>query len=256
MNAIRKGDKNPTVKRWQFFLVGQGYGYVVADGDFGANTERATKEFQKKHGIQADGVAGNECFAKAMSLGFPLVDDPDDATKDGPNWPPRPDFKPLSQAQVRSTFGSFDFTILSNKSSVKIKGNWEAENIVTVRIPQLAKLPPYKTDKIRVHKLAGPQFEELFAKWESAGLSDRLFTYDGAFNPRLIRGSRTDLSCHAWGIAIDVNVKWNGLGAVPAYRGEEGSVRELVTIANKLGFYWGGHFSRGDGMHFEIAKLM
>jgi hypothetical protein len=30
----------------------------------------------------------------------------------------------------------------------------------------------------------------------------------------------------------------------------------LVGIANDNGFYWGGHFTRLDGMHFEIAKLL
>jgi len=29
---------------------------------------------------------------------------------------------------------------------------------------------------------------------------------------------------------------------------------KLVPIANELGFYWGGHFTRRDGMHFELAK--
>jgi hypothetical protein len=29
-----------------------------------------------------------------------------------------------------------------------------------------------------------------------------------------------------------------------------------VPVAHKFGFYWGGHFSRRDGMHFEIAKVM
>jgi D-alanyl-D-alanine carboxypeptidase len=29
-------------------------------------------------------------------------------------------------------------------------------------------------------------------------------------------------------------------------------VRELVEIAYQHGFYWGGHFSPLDGMHFEV----
>jgi hypothetical protein len=38
-------------------------------------------------------------------------------------------------------------------------------------------------------------------------------------------------------------------------------VRELVPLANKWGFWWGGHWGyngkgRYDGMHFEVAKLI
>jgi hypothetical protein len=43
---------------------------------------------------------------------------------------------------------------------------------------------------------------------------------------------------------------------VPALLGHDGTVRELVSIANAHGFYWGGHFrNRPDGMHFEIAEV-
>ena len=29
----------------------------------------------------------------------------------------------------------------------------------------------------------------------------------------------------------------------------------MVPFAHDYGFYWGGHFSRHDGMHFEVARL-
>jgi hypothetical protein len=56
-------------------------------------------------------------------------------------------------------------------------------------------------------------------------------------------------------MTFDVNFEWNRMGTVPALRGDKGSVRERVPIANEHGFYWGGHFSRRDGMHFEPAQL-
>ncbi|MBP0649891.1 M15 family metallopeptidase, partial [Mycobacterium tuberculosis] len=57
--------------------------------------------------------------------------------------------------------------------------------------------------------------------------------------------------------AFDINAEWNPLGVEPAAMGAKGCVRELVPIANRFGFYWGGHFStRADGMHFEVAKLL
>ena len=66
------------------------------------------------------------------------------------------------------------------------------------------------------------------------------------------------LSTHSWGAAIDLNVPWNGYGAVPAALGAHGSVRELVPIFESEGFAWGGYFkpqSIADGMHFELSRL-
>ncbi|HBA39063.1 MAG TPA: hypothetical protein DCZ05_04785 [Deltaproteobacteria bacterium] len=36
----------------------------------------------------------------------------------------------------------------------------------------------------------------------------------------------------------------------------ESSVHQLVQIAHRHSFYWGGHFSRRDGMHFEVARIV
>ncbi len=61
---------------------------------------------------------------------------------------------------------------------------------------------------------------------------------------------------NSYGSAFDLNYRWNMLGQVPALVDHEGSVRKLIPIANKHGFYSGAHFKRLDGMHFEIAGLM
>lgn len=110
---------------------------------------------------------------------------------------------------------------------------------------------------MRFHKKAVEQLKALWAAWEEAGVLHRVLTYEGSYSPRFIRGSRETLSNHAYGSAFDINYQWNRLGAVPALEGQEGSVRELVDIANEHGFFWGGHFrGRADGMHFEVAKLL
>ena len=70
-----------------------------------------------------------------------------------------------------------------------------------------------------------------------------------------MRGSTTTLSNHSFGSAFDINVAWNERGHRPALVGEKGSVRELVPITHQWGFWWGGHFSTPDGMHFEVAVL-
>lgn len=257
MKAIQKGDKGAEVKKWQFFLYGRGYTYIDADGDFGKNSHKASVDFQQKNGLVANGIVDNATYLKAMQYGFQLVEDiPAGTDESTSGWPPVPDFKPLTQAQAQAMFGKVEFTILPDGSKVKILNEWESKNLVTIEIPQIKGLPPYNTNKMTVHKKAAPQFQNLFREWEKAGLTKLLLSYEGAFNPRLIRGSQTNLSNHTFGIAFDINKAWNELGVIPAYKGQKGSVRELVTIANKLGFYWGGHFMRKDGMHFEIAKII
>jgi hypothetical protein len=99
-----------------------------------------------------------------------------------------------------------------------------------------------------------PHFEALLEDWDRQGLLGLILTWDGDYYPRFIRGSRTNLSNHSYGSAFDINREYNRLGATPALAGERGSVRELVQLANKHGFYWGGHYNhRKDGMHFEYV---
>ena len=64
--AISVGCEGANVKRWQNFLRWVGYG-IAADGDFGMATLSATKDFQSKVGITADGVVGKTTIAKAKA---------------------------------------------------------------------------------------------------------------------------------------------------------------------------------------------
>ena len=62
MSLLKKGLKGAPVKRLQAKLG------VTADGDFGAGTEKALKDYQKANGLVADGIAGPDTFTK---IGLP-----------------------------------------------------------------------------------------------------------------------------------------------------------------------------------------
>ena len=96
----------------------------------------------------------------------------------------------------------------------------------------------------------------MWKEWDKAGLLDRIESYGGSYIARFIRGSRKHLSNHSYGSAFDVNMRWNRLGRKGALVGQKGCVRELVEIAEKWGFYWGGWFSREDSMHWEAYKII
>jgi len=82
-----------------------------------------------------------------------------------------------------------------------------------------------------------------------SGKVSELKTFDGCFNIRYQRGSRTAASLHSWGLAIDVNAAWNGLGKEPQLS------PDFVKCFTDNGFKWGGEFKRKDGMHFELDKI-
>ncbi|MFZ6012341.1 MAG: M15 family metallopeptidase [Bacteroidota bacterium] len=186
----------------------------------------------------------------------------DDRT--GPNWPPRPaNINIMTQADKERIFGRFEYEPTTG-DDIRILGTWVNDNIVNIRIPQLdGKIfggRPFAAGQgsIRFHRLAQNKLVQLWAAWERAGLLDRILSFQGGFVPRFIRGTAgrnpRPLSNHAWGTAFDINAPQNGFGAEPALLGATGCVRELVEIANQHGFFWGGHFRRKDGMHFEIAS--
>lgn len=82
------------------------------------------------------------------------------------------------------------------------------------------------------------------AKIDAAGVSK----YAGAYNPRMVRGSATKWSNHAYAAAIDLNAEENGLYA-------KGNMPQFVIDAFcRQGWMWGGWYTgRKDPMHFEAV---
>jgi hypothetical protein len=73
--------------------------------------------------------------------------------------------------------------------------------------------------------------------------------YGGCYAPRLIPGhAGQELSHHAFGSAIDLNVHANPQGQRPHQD------PRLVRIFARYGLTWGGRFLIPDGMHFEALR--
>jgi hypothetical protein len=250
---------------------------VKADGDLGKRSWTAYRKagggsiatLQRLLGFTGaaiDGVRGPATDALLSQL---------DDSPDALDWPPSarqiaqvsvaptlgngPLHGPLGREEREKTFGGpFKWRRqpeAGNPENIVILGDWEEENIVSVEIPQLRQVPG-NFSRMRWNKRGVEQLRSLWAAWEKAGLIPLVKSYEGSYVPRLIRGSTTSLSNHAYGSAFDINYFWNQLGKTPARCGAVGSVQELVPLAHEHGFYWGGNFTRLDGMHFEICKLL
>jgi hypothetical protein len=175
--------------------------------------------------------------------------------------PRRRNLSPLvGTAERQRLFGAFTFVAdpkPGNKENIRITNDWPEKNIIKVSIPVKSVLGRNGPIEFEFHKLAADQLIAMWLQWEKEGLLDRILTFDGSFVPRFIRGSTRTLSNHAFGTAFDINAQFNPLGQAPAEMGVKGCVRELVPIANRFGFAWGGHFNkRPDGMHFEVARII
>lgn len=269
---IDKG-KNGPVRKLQTKLKDAGHDPGEIDGKFFDDTLAAVNAFRKEGGldpipkpkpeptkeVKAQPVAKLNLEALPESV----------ATSKGDPTEAGPSIKYLGDDDRRGLFGRFKFTpypaneagqvihVLDDPATGK---NWADTNLVTVEIPQLKKMllngKPHTSGKVTVHKLIVPQLLAMFEKIEADGMLHYFITYEGAHNPRYIRGSKTSLSNHAYGTALDFNAEWNGMGKEPAKVGEKGSLRELVPYFEAFGFYWGGYFSRKDGMHIEAAKVL
>jgi hypothetical protein len=130
--------------------------------------------------------------------------------------------------------------------------------------PQLVPVvPPFRMtfegqpiESIKFHKKAADAFHAALNEiWEAYGKDQSkvdaagVSRYDGAYNHRLIRGSTTKWSNHAFGAAIDINARENGFNT------GHGTMPKIVVDAFKRqGARWGGNYRhRTDPMHFEFC---
>lgn len=73
----------------------------------------------------------------------------------------------------------------------------------------------------------------------------------GALCARLIRGSRTAVSNHSWGTAIDLKLQDQLDGFADG--GTQFGLLLLAELFNEEGWYWGATYNREDSMHFEVG---
>ncbi len=162
--------------------------------------------------------------------------------------------RPLGNADLEQVFGRFSFREASGGAVQITDAAWQ-QCLVPFQPGRLMELG---CSHLRVHSKALPAFTRVFQAIENASLSDRILGCGGTFVPRHKGWNpKRELSSHSWGVAIDLNVPWNGYGVEPALMGRTGCLRELVPLFAQEGFAWGGHFSGSerDGMHFELARL-
>jgi hypothetical protein len=263
LSILRVGNADRELTRTvQTFLRGRQLYLGEIDGIYGPKTAEAVRRLQAQVGLHSDGIVGNMTWGVLLSKGAIRVlpgEAPDD-DRASPNWPPKPkDLRPLTPDQKMQMFGRFAYEpapTATNPEAIRIVSRSPEFRTIFIEIPELEGIQGAPKDcRIEVEDTCAEQFKRLFKAWKEADLLHLIHTWAGTYVPRFVRGSRTRLSSHAWGSALDINVPWNMLGSEPALVGRLGSVRELVPIANELGFYWGGHFSTNDGMHFEVARV-
>ena len=155
-------------------------------------------------------------------------------------------------ASKQRLFGPLEFAITpkaNNPEAITITNGWDTANIVDVHIPQLNRT-------VEFHRKGADRLAALFAAWEAAGLMPLVLSFDGSWVPRLIRGSKSTLSEHAFGMAFDINANWNPYKQPPSPSGTVGSTADLAPIAQQLGWRWGGSFGAAyaDPMHFELTS--
>lgn len=69
---------------------------------------------------------------------------------------------------------------------------------------------------------------------------------------RVIRGTKSNPSSHAWGTAIDLRI--NGVLDTPGDRMTQEGLLLAYRCFHEEGWYWGAAFGREDSMHFELAE--
>ncbi|WP_240181628.1 M15 family metallopeptidase [Nocardioides sp. 616] len=148
----------------------------------------------------------------------------------------------LTGGSVAQAVGSFSYRV-GTAGRIVPQQQWVAGHIRTETVPILGA--------VTCHAVMLPQLRAALAEVAASGLTKEIDPdqYAGCYHPRFIAGS-TQLSLHAFGIAVDLNVPGNQRGTV----GEMDP--RVVAIFERWGFAWGGRWSWTDPMHFEMDRLV
>ncbi len=152
----------------------------------------------------------------------------------------------LTGAAARDAFEPFSYVSIGD-GMIQIDREWTSRNIVPAQVPILS-------GNVVCHSLLIPQLRGALQEVVDAGLSDLIdpSQYGGCWVPRhILFNPDRALSMHAWGLAVDFNVRGNEFGN----RNPEMDPR-IVEIFERWGFVWGGRWSTPDGMHFELGALL
>ncbi len=236
---LRKGMQNGDVRRLQERLRELGYDPGPSDGLFGPRTEGAVLSFQADKGLAVDGVVGQETWGTLFQAPMPQAVSALDA--------------PPAYGRCFDVFGDF-----------RVAG-WREQNLVRCDLSELADelrhlYIGWLTPEDRAlehknwfgftcHRLAAPRFQAAFRRLVHRGLAGELKTYDGCFNVRYMRGAG-QWSTHSWGIAIDLDARWNRFGQHNFAMKEE-----VARCFEEEGFVWGGRWNRPDAMHFQFCTV-
>lgn len=134
------------------------------------------------------------------------------------------------------------------------EGKW-MRHLDTIRWRSKIKALPCK---VYMHKQMHAPFANVMDELIRTGLYREIKTWDGCYNVRYQRGSKTVISKHSWGIAVDLNAAWNPLvsvtkanRAIKRYANVKWS-EAFLDVWRKDFICGADWFDKLDGMHFEL----
>ena len=146
----------------------------------------------------------------------------------------------LPTALVKNYFG--DFQIKEKDGTwIIVEPAWRNENIERKEMPIIGRAT---CNKIMWKPLLGALNQVIDEGLENTLYKEEFQKSGGCYAPRRINrfNAGGSISRHAWGIAIDINVK-------------SGYHPRVVEIFNEWGFAWGGTWTSPDEMHFELRDV-
>jgi hypothetical protein len=139
------------------------------------------------------------------------------------------------------------------------KANAEGSYLTMIDLPYTMYYDRQPVKRMRCHKKVAQAFTNVFnellssygeRKINELGINE----FGGCFNYRLMRGSKTKLSAHSWGTAIDLDSNRNTLKEThKTARFARADYKAMIDIFEKHGFASLGRLKDYDWMHFQYG---